>query len=261
MSKSNPPPDQNNLFLAILLSLAVLMGWQYFFAAPKMREEQARQEQAKQYQAERQAGQAGSPPGGPPSVATRTDNSPVAQPSAQMPTADAQPPTAPLPRDELLKQSPRVPVKTPSLEGSIALKSGRIDDLVLLKYREHLDPKSANVKLFSPAGSDIAYFAEYGWVAPGGTQIKLPDRDTLWSVEQGETLTPATPVTLTWDNGQGLVFRRTISVDIDYMFKVVDEVENRTAAEVSLLPYARIHRYGMPQTSAVYILHEGLIGV
>ncbi len=68
-------------------------------------------------------------------------------------------------------------------------------------------------------------------------------------------------MTLTWDNGQGLVFKRTISVDDDYMFKIVDEVENRATAEVSLAPYARIHRYGTPKIQDNWILHEGLIGV
>ena len=138
-------------------------------------------------------------------------------------------PTAtPLTRDETLKASPRVPIVTPSLEGSIALKSGRIDDLVLTKYHDTVDPNSAKVTLLSPAGSPDPYFAEFGWVAQGGTQVKVPDRDTLWTVESGTALTPETPVTLVWDNGQGLVFHRNISIDKDYMFKVVDEVENKT---------------------------------
>ena len=252
MNPNNSPQDQNNLMFAVILSLVVLMGWQYFFASPKLREEQARKEFSQDVEAQR----SGAAVQGPPGVAT----APVAQPGASAPVP-GQAATAPVSRDEALKQSPRLAIKTDSLEGSIALKSGRIDDLILAKYREQVDPNSPKVTLLSPAGSEHPYFAEYGWVAPSGSQQILPDRDTLWAIEKGDTLTPSTPVTMNWDNGQGLIFRRTFSVDNDYMFKVVDEVENKTNADVALLPYARIHRYGIPKGTAFYILHEGLIGV
>jgi YidC/Oxa1 family membrane protein insertase len=250
MTSPNTPNEQNNLILAVALSLMVLLGWQYFFAAPATRDEKARQEFSREVQAQRE----GSAPQGPPGVAA-----PGVAPGT--PAAGQQAPQAPITRAEALKLSPRLAIQTPALEGSIALKSGRIDDLVLVKYREQLDPNSPKVTLLSPAGSEHPYFAEYGWVAQSGSTQKLPDRDTVWSIESGTTLTPSSPVTINWDNGQGLVFRRTFSVDDHYMFKVVDEVENKTEAEVALLPYARIHRYGTPKTTAFYILHEGLIGV
>lgn len=252
MNSQNDPQDHKNLMFAVILSLAVLLGWQYFFAAPKLREEMARKEFSKELEAQRAGGQAT----GLPSVA----NSPVAQPSSTVPAA-GQPAQAPVSRDEALKLSPRLAIKTDSLEGSFALKGGRLDDLVLVKYRETVDPNSAKVTLLSPASGPQPYFAEYGWVAQSGAATKVPDRDTVWALEKGDALTPQTPVTLTWDNGQGLVFRRTLSVDNEYMFKVVDEVENRTSSEVALLPYARVHRVGTPKSQAFYILHEGLIGV
>ena len=152
-------------------------------------------------------------------------------------------------------------IVTPSLEGSIALKSGRIDDLVLSKYRETVDPNSPKVTLLSPAGSPDPYFAEFGWVPQSGTQLKVPDRNSLWSLESGTVLTPETPIGLVWDNGQGLVFHRSISLDKDYMFKVVDEIENKTNADVTLLPYARVHRSGHPPSPVIAVLHEGLVGV
>ena len=88
----------------------------------------------------------------------------------------------------------------------------------------------------------------------------MPDKDTVWSVAPGSTLTPSTPLYLAWDNGQGLLFRRAISVDDKYMFKIVDEVENRTGTDVVLYPYARIYRYGTPKTQGFFIQHEGGIG-
>ena len=253
MNSQNDPKDQNNLMTAVILSLAVMLGWQYFFAQPKLREEQARQQIARELEAQRK----GSPQQGLPSVATP----PVAQPGATAPPVAGQPAQAPVSRDEALKGSQRVTITTPSLEGSYALKGGRFDDLVLAKYRETADPNSPKVTLLSPAGGPEPYFAEYGWLAQSGGQTKVPDRDTVWTTEKGDVLTPQSPVALTWDNGQGLVFRRTLSVDNDYMFKIIDEVENKTSAEVSLLPYARVYRLGAPKTQAFYILHEGLIGV
>jgi len=214
MNPQNEPQDQKNLILAIVLSLAVLLGWQYFFAAPKLREEQARREYTKELDAQRNAGSKGLP-----GVAT----APVGQPSANAPATAGGATQAPLSRDEALKGTPRLAINTPSLEGSIALKGGRLDDLVLVKYRETVDPNSAKVTLLSPAGGPLPYFAEYGWVAQSGASIKVPDRDTVWTIEKGQALTPDSPVTLNWDNGAGLVFRRTISVDHDYMFKFVDD--------------------------------------
>ena len=253
MNSQNDPQDHNNLLFAIILSLAVLMGWQYFIAAPKMREEQARREFSKEQEAQRTGGQ----PQGVPGVATP----PVSNPTTAAPPLAGQPAQAPVSREESLKTSPRLAIRTPSLEGSFALKGGRLDDLVLVKYRETADPNSSKVTLLSPAGGPQPYFAEYGWLAASGSQAKVPDRDAVWAIEKGDALTPQTPVSLTWDNGQGLVFRRTLAVDNDYMFKIVDEVENKTNAEVSLLPYARVNRVGAPKTQAFYILHEGLIGV
>jgi YidC/Oxa1 family membrane protein insertase len=97
-------------------------------------------------------------------------------------------------------------------------------------------------------------------VAPG-TTVKVPTSETVWRQEGGNKLTPQTPVNLTWDNGEGLVFRRTITIDNDYMFKVADEVRNAGSAPATLYPYARVYRYGTPPTQGFYILHEGPIGV
>ncbi len=247
--QSQDPDQYKNLILAVVLSMAVLFAWQYFYAGPQ---EEARRRAQEQSQQAAPSATAPKPEQGIPSPGTA--------PQATVPAAGPASAT-PQTREEAIAASPRLPVETPSLKGSIALKSGRIDDLVLVKYHETVDPKSPNVTLFSPTNSPHPYFAEYGWVAQGGTQLKLPDRDTLWTTSGAATLTPATPVTLQWDNGQGLIFKRTVSIDDDYMFKIVDAVENKGTAEVSLAPYGRIHRYGTPQVQGYWILHEGLIGV
>jgi len=151
-----------------------------------------------------------------------------------------------------------VRINTPRLHGSVALTGGRIDDLTLATYRETTDPKSPEVVLLWPSGTKDPYFAEFGWVA-GASGPKVPGPETPWTASGGP-LTPNAPLTLTWDNGGGLVFTRTISVDENYMFTVRDAVRNSGTAPVNLLPYALISRTGTPQVGGYYILHEGLIG-
>jgi YidC/Oxa1 family membrane protein insertase len=244
--QTQQPDNQRNLLLAIILSVGVLLGWQVFYANPKLKEEQERLRRSQQETAERTTG--------------------VPSPGSQAPTAPGvKPPgtpTAPaLTREAALAASPRIGIDTPSLRGSLALKGARLDDLTLVKYRETVDPKSPNVVLLSPADAPSPYFAEFGWVAAAGSAQKLPDRDSPWRAEKNEPLKPGAPVTLLWDNGQGLRFQRTISVDADYMFTVTDAVENTSSADVTLYPYARLFRYGTPVVQGFYILHEGLIGV
>jgi YidC/Oxa1 family membrane protein insertase len=152
-------------------------------------------------------------------------------------------------------------VDTPRLRGSIALKGGRIDDLALTQYHETVDKKSPPIVLLEPSGSAHPFYAEFGWVAAAGGTAKLPGPDTLWRQQGGGSLAPGRPVTLTYDNGEGLEFRRTIAVDDKYLFTIEDQVANKSAAPVSLFPYALISRHGMPPTLGYYILHEGLIGV
>ncbi|KAB2920865.1 MAG: membrane protein insertase YidC [Hyphomicrobiaceae bacterium] len=244
--------NQKNLLLAIVLSVSVLLFWQLFYAGPKLKEEQERRQRSQQQQTQVQ-------PGAPKAA-------PEAVPGS-LPTAQQQSGTVPslatpaLTRAAAIEANPRVRIETPSLKGSVALKGGRVDDLVLVRYHEAADIKSPNVVLFSPSGSPEPYYAEYGWVAAAGAAQPVPDRDTLWRAEAPGPLTPAAPLTLAWDNGKGLLFKRRIAIDADYLITVTDEVENKGSAEVSLFPYALISRHGMPKVQGYYILHEGLIGV
>src|SRR4029078_10046217 len=144
----------------------------------------------------------------------------------------------PITRGAALAQSPRVPIETQSLAGSIALKGGRIDDLALVKYRETVDPKSPAIILLSPSGTGDPFYAQFGWTAASGTSARLPDDATLWPQQGSGALTTTHPVTLTWDNGEGLTFTRTIAVDDKYLFTVKDEVANKGHAPVTLFPSA-----------------------
>ncbi len=161
---------------------------------------------------------------------------------------------------EVAAEAPRIKIETPDLTGSISMAGGRIDHLSLNRYPQTLADGSPNVELLTPVGADNAYYALYGWTPAGDLGFDaVPGPNTLWSVASGDTLTPGKPVTLTWDNGAGLVFTRLVSVDEHYLFTVTDQVQNNTGAEVRLAPYGLIARHGQPKTQNIWVLHEGIV--
>jgi YidC/Oxa1 family membrane protein insertase len=247
--------DNKNTILAIILSALVLIGWQYFVGMPQ---EKARQEQLQQQQLKQAAQQQAQPGANGQTAPTATPQAGPAQiPGQSAPTAEG----TSVPRADALAASPRVPIDTPALQGSIALKGARLDDVALVKFRETVDPKSAPIFLLSPNGTADPFYAEFGWAPGGGSNIKVPTSDTVWTQVGTGALSVGHPVTLSFDNGQGLEFRRTISVDDKYLFTIKDDVVNKGTSPVTLSPYGLISRHGTPHTQGYYILHEGLIGV
>ena len=228
--------NNKNFILAIVLSMAIIFGWQYFYAVPVA--ERAKQEAA--------------------TSQTTTTPATTTTTTAQVPGA-AQPATA-ITREQALGNSPRLKIETPELRGSINLAGAQIDDLHLAGYRETIDPKSSTIVLLSPAGSPNAFFAEQGFVGATGTTAKLPDAKTLWTAEANAVLGVGKPVTLTWDNGEGLIFSHQISIADHYVFSVTQEVQNNSAAPVALIPYARIQRQDTPKIAGYYVFFEGMLG-
>ncbi len=163
-------------------------------------------------------------------------------------------------RVQALGKVARVPIQTGTLKGSLSLQGARIDDLYLTDYKETLDRNSPPVELFRPQGMEHAYFAQFGWSGPnvpGG----VPGPNTVWSLTKGATLTQTTPVELTWDNGAGLRFTRVIAVDAQYVFTVTDTVANLSGQAITIAPYGRVERQGVPaDLGKQMILHEGAIG-
>ncbi len=216
--------EQRRLILAIALSIAILLGFQLLYKRV-------------------------APP--PPAAVTA-------------PTAETAPPSAPpitgAVGDAAATPGPRLAITAPRLAGSLGLRGARLDDLVLRDYRETVAPNSPLVRLLSRPATGVPYYVQFGWSAPAGTALPLPDGTTLWTAS-APALTPATPVTLSWDNGAGLRFALTLSVDDNYMFTVRQSVTNTTGTPVVLFPWARIRRDDTPVTAGYYILHEGLLGV
>ena len=236
--------DQRNIFIAIALSLLILIGSQtlmeHFYPAPPKSVDVS----------STQTGKADGAKHGAPSA-------PSAVPSAPGTGALLVPPA--VQRANKLKEAPRIAIATARLTGSISLRGARIDDLVLHDYRVAVEKDSADVVLFSPSGTEHGFYAQFGWV-PSVAGISVPTEDTIWSAGT-QTLSTEQPLVLTWDNEQGLLFTRTIAIDRNYMFTVTDKVEATGSASASLYPYGLIGRDGLPKTSGFFILHEGPIAV
>ena len=245
-------PETNNFIWAMVLSVMVLFAWQYFFAKPQLDRQRQAQIEA-QHRQPNAHGEAARPAGSPGSLPPETINAP--------PQGGIAPdtPAARRTRREAIADSQRVTIDTPSLQGSIALTGARLDDLSLRDYRETPDKNSPSIVMLSPHGAPAAYFVESGFV-PQGSSVSVPTPSTVWNESEGRDLTPTTPVTLKWDNGQGLVFKRKYAVDKDYMFTVTQSVTNNGSAPVKLAPYSLIVREGTPPTSGYSVLHEGFIG-
>ncbi len=227
--------DQNkNLILATVLSFLVILIWYTLFPPPA--------------------------PETQPEVATETAQN--LTPSAIGETGAA--PAVDAAAAEIAA-APRIKIDTPRLAGSVSLLGGRLDDLLLKDYKTTLDKGAPNVRLLSPVGGTEInaakpYYAVYGWVPAGGLDAALvPNARTLWQVEEGTTLAPGQPVTLSWDNGAGLVFKRKISVDDTYLFTIIQSVENRGGSPVRLAPYGIVARHGLPKMNSIYVLHEGVV--
>ncbi len=234
--------DQKNLVLAIALSVAIILGFQYFYETPKTNK-----------LAEQQAAEQAMAPSAEPG------DVPLAQGDVPVPSGVQGTSAAALAdtRAAALDPTPRIELNTPRLRGSISRVGGRIDDLTLIDYRETIDPDSPQITLLSPRGAPNAYFAEFGWVADDQS---TPGRDEVWSADNPE-LTPDQPVTFSWTNEAGLRLERTIAIDENYMLTVTQRVVNNTQSAVTLSAYGLISRTGTPETLGFYILHEGLLGV
>ncbi|TAJ86363.1 MAG: membrane protein insertase YidC [Reyranella sp.] len=233
--------DQKNFIVAIVLSVLIIVGWQVVFPPSKQATNTAQQQATTQSSA--------------PAAPTGQPGTPGAQPGPG--AAPTQQPV--VSRSEAVALTPRVTFNTAELTGSISLKGARIDDVQLVKYRETIDPKSPPVPVLSPVGSEHPYYAEFGW-SSSDPALKVPGPDTVWTSD-APTVAPGKPAKLTWDNGDGLVFGLTVSIDEFFMFDVKQSVENKTDKPVTLFPWSLIVRYGEPKYEGMYILHEGPYGV
>ncbi|MCP5085931.1 MAG: membrane protein insertase YidC [Rhodobacteraceae bacterium] len=229
-----------NLILATALSMLVIFGWMAFFPPQDL------------VQPEQTADQ---------TAGTGTGDTAVPSNDTALPAT----PTELLSPDEIraatLAKTERIEIKTGRVTGSFSLRGALLDDLSLNDYNVRLNDESEKVTLLSPVQPESGYWAFHAWWSPSKSveADKLPSAVTEWTVKSGSVLTETTPVTLAWDNGQGLVFERKISIDENYLFTVEQSVQNNTGGAVDLAAYAALTRKGDPDIKGFFILHEGAI--
>ena len=225
--------DQNkNLILASVLSFIVIITWFILFPPPEpvTRDIESTQQQAEESNLAPNAD---------------TENAPLIE------TGET----------EIAVEAERIQIENELLTGAISTQGGRIDQLSLKKYRNTISEDSDIVTLLSPVGKPEAYYAAFGWApAVGIKSDQVPDPNTIWTVVGNNILTPSSPISLVWDNGNGVKFMRKISIDEKYMFTVEQGIENNSGSEISLRPYGLLRRHGEPQDMKnFFILHEGII--
>ena len=224
-------PETRNLVAAISLSMTVLIGYQLFFVDVK-------KDQYKQEIISENGGNSSNIP------IPSNDNSGILNTENTKSVA--------------IKTVPRVSLMSKEISGSISLRGARIDDVTLTQYRETLDPESTLINLLLKSNERNPYFIEFGWSSPDG--VKVPNGKTLWKASK-QILSPDTNVTLSWDNGEGVVFYQDISIDDTFMFTVNQRVKNNSKNLITLYPYGLIRRTGEPETTRFFVLHEGPLGV
>jgi YidC/Oxa1 family membrane protein insertase len=222
--------ETRNLIIAVILSMLVFVAWFVLFPAP------TKDKQIAQQQAQATATTPGVTPGG--GVYQHKDRLAA-----------------------LAAEGARVPIDTAAVDGSIRLTGARFDDLSLRRYRTTIDKSSPEITLLEPVGVTNPLYAEFGWTPDPTMPAKVPGKDTLWTLSSGTTLAPGKPVVLTYDNGEGLVFTRTVEIDENYLFTVKDTVENKGSAPAKLYPYGQIVRGGVPWFMEIWVVHQGMIGV
>jgi len=248
--------NNKNTYLAIGLSILVIVAWQYFYVTPRMEA----QKRAAQIEAQRQLEQNPKNPEistekGVPSTSVQSDLSG----DVNIPGSQQSQNSGKLGRSEAIARSKRINLETTSLTGSINLTGARIDDLRLKKYRETIEPDSPLIELFSPKETGKAYFAEFGFAGKkevGG----VPGPNTVWQSEGPGQIGNGDASVLSWTNDKGVVFRRKIEVDDNYMFTFTDQVTNKSQDPITISPWGRIAQFYEPESQRIYVLHEGLIG-
>ena len=231
--------DSRNVIFAIALSFAVLFGWSVIFETPKI-EEQKKLEQNENYQKDVQSPDA-------PSVDVEEKDTNI------------------ISRKDAIKSTKRISFENPNVVGSISLKGALIDDITFKKYNETLG-SDKKVTYLNPEETNEGYFIETGWAASNIESIALPNKNTVWKVKGNSKLSSGSPVIIEWDNKSGLIFRKKIELDDKFLFRITQEIQNKSSGVVELYPYAQITRNQKPvleagSMSGTLILHDGFIGV
>ena len=222
--------ENKNVLAAVVLSTVIIMMWQFWYGEPVPQNQNQEQVQEQQLKGDK----------------------PLAPAITQKKIETK------LTRSDAINEGDRLIIENKNIKGSISLTGALIDDLTLKNYNQENNSDTKKVILLNPKKYEQAYFLETGW-ATSGNEI-VPDNQSEWSVKGNKVLSPNNPVTLEWENGNGLTFIKKFNIDDQYLITVNEEVKNTSTQTVSLFHYAQVTRQQKPDVQNFYILHEGLIG-
>ena len=229
--------DNKNVIAAIALSMAVLLFWD-FFGAPKKNDQNLKTNNQ---------------------VEQKKDASITAKQN-ELPAINNPNPKNKLSRLDSINKSDRIKIENKNIIGSISLEGGLIDDISFKNYKQKGEG-GENIEFLNPAQTENGFYVESGWTSIGN-KIKVPNKNSTWIIEGNKTLTDKTPVTLKWNNNEGVIFKKKIELDDKYLFKISQEIQNNSSNNLELYPYAQITRNKIPaDIQNFYISHEGFIGV
>ena len=179
--------------------------------------------------------------------------------STEAPSLEVEEKVLEISRSEAKSKNQRIEFENISIKGSISLMGSIIDDLTFKKYTETLEGND-QVVLLNPRNLNNGYYVETGW-ATNSENIDVPNSKTIWKITGNNKLTPNNPINLRWENDQGIIFEKRISIDDEYLFTVDQSIKNTTEKKYNFYPYGQIIRNTAPEVTNFYILHEGLLGV
>jgi YidC/Oxa1 family membrane protein insertase len=224
--------DNKNVFVAIALSMSVLLFWGAFFETPK------KPIDPKNNQKVEQKSEAGS-----------------IAPTINQPTIVKN-----ISREDSIKKDKRIKIENNSIVGSINLKGAQIDDISFKNHKQKVEGDK-NIIFLNPAETENGFYIETGWTSVGN-KIKIPTKESVWSVKGNNILSENSPIVLQWSNGEGIVFEKKIELDNKYLFRITQQVRNNSNSSIDLYPYAQMTRNKIPDDiQNFYIQHEGFIGV
>ncbi len=221
--------DTKNVLMAVILSTIVLIFWATFFEQPIVENQNSKEQ-----------------------VPNNQDLS--------SPSIDEKDTINEITRSEIVRNTNRIKLENKNIKGSISLQGAIIDDIIFKNYKENLDSED-KVAFLNPKNSSKEYYIETGWASNGNEKAKLPLDNSIWKVNGNTTLTPNNPVTLEWDNKEGLIFTKKIELDEKFLFNITQSIKNNSSKSFQFYPYAQITRKGKPEGRQIYILHEGFLGV
>ncbi len=223
--------DNKNVFVAIALSMSVLLFWGAFFETPKKPIDQNNNQKLEK----------------------KVEN--TIAPTISQPQIVKK-----LTREESIDNSKRVKIENGSISGSINLQGAIIDDISFKKHKQKVED-GKNIIFLNPSDTENGFYIETGWTSIGN-KIKVPTKDSVWKVNGNNILSNTSPIILQWDNKDGVTFEKKIELDDKYLFKISQKVKNNSNSSIDLFPYAQMTRNKIPDDiQNFYIQHEGFIGV